>query len=47
MLLSYDLKIYIHILAVMENGMDTPHDILDSSNDLRLPVFRIPASWQL
>jgi len=47
MILGYDLKIYIHVLAMMENGMDTPHDILDSTIDLHLPVFRIPASRQL
>ena len=28
----------------MENSMDPPRDILDSSSDLHLPVFRIPAS---
>ena len=47
MLLGYDLKIYIRVLAMMESGMDTPHDILGSSIDLNLPVFRIPASRQL
>jgi len=37
-----DLKIYIHIPATMENSMNPPsRDILDSSSDLHLPVFRI------
>jgi hypothetical protein len=43
-----DLKIYIRVPGTMHNSMDPhSHDILDSSSDLYLSVFRIPTSQQL